>query len=274
MNTVPLRNYWTPLASQVKELDPDHLLSIHSNKPRCVTFALSPSHIDRDSTEYRWGWCGFPPNEHPLHPTNTLIYINKMKEGMLNGMTPSAVSDTGATLSAFLKKDPSRATGELSTTVFHLPDGAIAPATTRNKLLHNVREPARSVNIVPALVENSLLSTNKFAEAGYTVIYDKDEVNFYNTRTTKITVSEEAILTGWQCSHQKMWRVPLVPIVTNLNTDMLLLDHPLGLDSLNTMYAVSSSTVARNHVALHLGKLAQPDHVHNVYELSSVEPTI
>jgi hypothetical protein len=112
-----------------------------------------------------------------------------MKEGMLNSMIPSAVSDTGASLSAFLKKDSSRAMGELSTTVFHLPNGTIAPATTRNKLLHNVREPACSVNIIPALVENSLLSTNKFAKAGYTVIYDKDEVNFYDARTTKITVS-------------------------------------------------------------------------------------
>ncbi len=116
---------------------------------------------------------------------------------MLNGTIPSAVSDTSATLSAFLKKDPSPTTGKLSRTVFHLPDCAIAPAMTRNKLLHNVREPARSINMVSALVENSLLSTNKFSEAGYTVVYDKDEVNFYDARTTKITVLEEAILTGW-----------------------------------------------------------------------------
>ncbi len=274
MNTVPLRNYWTPLASQVKELDPDHLLSIHSNAPRHVTFALSPSHIDRDSTEYQWGRRRRPPDKCTLHPPNPLIHINKMKEGMLNGMIPSAVSDTGATLSAFLKKDPSCAMGKLSTTVFHLPDGVIAPATTRNKLLHNVCELARSVNIIPALVENSLLSTNKFAKARYTVIYDKDEKNFYDARTAKIMVSEEAILTGWQCPHQKMWRIPLIPIVTNLNMDMLLLDHPLGLDSLNTMYTVNSSTVACNHMVLHLGKLAQPDHKHNVYELASVKPTI
>jgi hypothetical protein len=133
------------------------------------------------------------------------------------------------------------------------------------KILHNVHEPAHSVNIVPALVENSLLSTNKFAEAEYTVIYDKDKVNFYNTRTKKITVLEEAILTGWQCPHQKMWCIPLVPIVTNLNTDTLLLDHPSRLDSLNAMYAASSSKVAHNHVVLHLGKLAQRDHIHNVY---------
>jgi hypothetical protein len=215
-----------------------------------------------------------PPDKCTLHPTNPLIHINKMKEGVLNGMIPSAVSDTGATLSTFLKKDPSRATGKLSTTVFHLPDGTIAPATTRNKLLHNLREPARSINIVPALVENSLLSTNKFAKEGYTIIYDKDEVNFYDARTTKIMVLEEAILTGWQCPHQKMWRIPLIPIVTNLNTDTLLLDHPSGLDSLNAMYAVSSSTVACNHMALHLGKLDQHDHIHNVYEFPSVKPTI
>jgi hypothetical protein len=274
LNTVPLRNYWTPHASQVEVLDPDHLLSIHSNAPRHVTFALSPGHIDRDSTKYQWGRCGCPPDKRTLHPTKAFIHINKMKEGVLNGTIPSVVSDTGATSSAFLKNDPSHPTGKLSTTVFHLPDGAIAPAMTRNKLLHNVREPARSINIAPVLVENSLLSTKTFAKAGYTVIYDKDEVNFYNARTTKITVSEEAILTGWQCPHQKMWRIPLVPIVTNLNTDMLLLDHPSGLDSLNAMYAVSSSTVAHNHVALHLGKLAQRDHIHNVYELSSVKPTI
>jgi hypothetical protein len=274
LNTIPLCNYWTPLASQVKELDPDHLLSIHSNAPRCVTFALSPSHIDRNSTEYQRGQCGCPPNKRTLHPTNPLIHINKMKEGVLNGTIPSAVSDTGATLSAFLKKDQSCATGELSTTVFHLPDSAIAPAMTRNKLLHNVREPARSVNIVPALVENSLLSTNKFSKAGYTVIYDKDEVNFYNARNTKFTVLEEAIITGWQYPHQKMWRIPLVPIVTNLNMDTLLFDHPSGLDSLNAMYAVSSSTVARNHVTLHLGQLAQPDQIHDEYELPSVKPTI
>jgi hypothetical protein len=106
-----------------------------------------------------------------------------MKEGALNSTIPSAVSDTSATSSAFLKKGPSRAMGELSTIVFHLPNGMIAPAMARNKLLHNVHESARSVNIIPALVENSLLSTNKFAKAGYTIIYDKDEVNFYYART-------------------------------------------------------------------------------------------
>jgi hypothetical protein len=97
LDTIPLHNYWTLLASQVKVLDPDHLLSIHSNAPCHVTFALSPSHIDRDSTEYQWRRHGSPSDKQTLHPTNPLIHINTMKEGVLNGMIPSAVSDTGAT---------------------------------------------------------------------------------------------------------------------------------------------------------------------------------
>ena len=65
-----------------------------------------------------------------------------MHTGVLNGTIPSAVSDTGTMSSAFLKEDPSIPTGHVSSTVFHLPNGAIAPATTLNKLLHNVRAPA------------------------------------------------------------------------------------------------------------------------------------
>ena len=49
-----LQNYWTPLASQVKELDkvPPRLNLLHSiqqHPPCCVTFALSPSHIEKDA---------------------------------------------------------------------------------------------------------------------------------------------------------------------------------------------------------------------------------
>jgi len=125
-----------------------------------------------------------------------------MHTGVLNGTIPSAVIDTGATSSAFLKdEEPSIPTGRISSAVFHFPNGTIAPATTLNKLLHNIRAPARDANIVPSLVENSLLSTSKFAAAGYTTIYDENEVNFYDTKTTKITVSAEAVLKGWCCPH-------------------------------------------------------------------------
>jgi hypothetical protein len=60
-----------------------------------------------------------------------------------------------------------------------------------HKLHHNLREPVRSVNIVLSLLGNSLLSTVKMVKASYMAIYDKKEVNFYNSTTTKITVLVE-----------------------------------------------------------------------------------
>ncbi len=65
-----------------------------------------------------------------------------------------------------------------------------------NKLHHKLCEPAQSIHIVPQ-VQNSLLSTSKVVNADYITIYDKKEVNFYDAKTTKITVLEKAVLKGW-----------------------------------------------------------------------------
>jgi hypothetical protein len=217
---------------------------------------------------------GRPPNKQTLYCISLLAAQHKMHMGILNGTIPSAVSNTSATLSAFLMSDPSHPTGRVSSAVFHLLNGAVTPATTVNKLLHNVCAPAQDVNIVPSLVGNSLLSTSKFAEAGYTAIYDKDEVNFYNTRTTKITVLADAVLKGWRCPRMNLWRVPLVPFITNLNTDTLILDHPFGQDSLNSMYTVETNQLARKHVALQMCKNHYQEYLHKIYKLSSVKLTI
>jgi hypothetical protein len=131
-----------------------------------------------------------------LYRINRLAAQNNMRMGVLSGTIPSAVSNTGATSSAFLTPNPSLPTGRVSSVVFHLQNGAVAPAITANKFLHNVQAPAWDVNIVPSLVGNLLLSTSKIAEAGYTAIYNKDEGNFYIVHTTKIMVSADAILKG------------------------------------------------------------------------------
>ncbi len=57
-------------------------------------------------------------------------------------MIPSAVSYTGATLHALLPLAPSIPTGIPSKVVFHLPNGTMAAASTVNKLLHYIQEPA------------------------------------------------------------------------------------------------------------------------------------
>ena len=87
------------------------------------------------------------------------------------------VSDTAATSNAFLPSAPTLPTGTMSTAMFHLPNGATAAATMIHKLHHNLREPAH--------VGNSLLSTVKMVEAGYTAIYDDKEINFYDTPPPK-----------------------------------------------------------------------------------------
>jgi hypothetical protein len=117
-----------------------------------------------------------------------------------------------------------------------------------HKLHHNLRELARSINIVPSLVGNSLLSTVKMVETGYTAIYDDKEVNFYDTATTKIRVSADKILKGWWCPRAKLWHVPLIDNVHNENTDTLLLDHPYKHDCLNSLYKVESTTTTWEHI--------------------------
>ena len=148
-------NYWTPLANQVKELDPPESINlIHHASPtqHRVRFQLPPNHIERDSSAYRRSRLQLQDDKTVMHPNFQL------RLGVLNGTIPSAVSNTGATSHALLPTAPSIQTGQRSTVGFHLPNGATASATTVNKLHHIVREPARSANIVPDLATNSLMS--------------------------------------------------------------------------------------------------------------------
>jgi len=60
--------------------------------------------------------------------------------------------------------------------------------------VHNVRQPAKDVHIIPSIESNSLLSTAKFSEAGYITVFDNEEVNIYDAHDTKLIVSRGAIL--------------------------------------------------------------------------------
>ena len=52
--------------------------------------------------------------------------------------------------------------------------------------------------MVPVLANQYLLSGGKFAEFGYVSVCDGYKVNIYDGRTATITVSEAALLKGWQ----------------------------------------------------------------------------
>ncbi len=272
---------------KVEALDPpESLMAIHHAAPltKHVCFSLPCNHVDRNSLTY----CRprlFLDNRTKLHPTFLLNLqqhashdptplTTTLHAGVLSGTIPSAVSDTGATLHALLPSAPSIPTGIRSKVVFHLPNRTMAAASTFNKLLHNVQEPAHSANIVPTLANNSLMSTSKFVDAVYTVVYDDKEVNYYKKATTKIIVSEDAVLQGWQCPRNKLWRVPLVTNVCNLNTDTILLDYPLGHLSLHVMYEVINTTLTCQHIDS-ISALAHCwEYLHNVYKLPSLEPTV
>ncbi|KAL7527578.1 hypothetical protein ACHAWF_006212 [Thalassiosira exigua] len=99
----------------------------------------------------------------------------RIRVAVERGDIPSAVADSRATLSCGMTGDPYIHTDEPSGKMFHMPDGNTAAAANKSKLHHEVRGPSRTVDMVHAPEHNSLLSTGKFAEAGYATLFLPDE---------------------------------------------------------------------------------------------------
>ena len=295
----------TPLTSRVEEPAPSYITkfttppkpptpapsqppSLHSSMSRPgsqrrlprgrITFTLPTTQIEKDSKQWR---------RDPASRSRTTSFVRaywsnakskrareaRLKAGVLDGSIPSAAFDTACTASAGRPVDPFLLTNKKSTKVFALADDHPTPASMVAKLYHEVREPARTVDIVPALGRNSLLSGGKFAEAGYVSICDDKEVNIYDGRTAKIVVSEEAVLKGWRCPHANLWRIPLQDEVTSLNEHTLLLDGPDGRDTLHSMYAVPSSAEMLAHIEL-FSKPNPAEAINNLYDLPSIERAV
>ena len=90
-----------------------------------------------------------------------------------------------------------------------MPNRGTATVSDVCKLEHELQDPVRTVDMVPDLVEYSLLGTSKLASAGYIKIYDGKEVYNYDSNTTKIIVSEEEVLKGWRCPNYTLWNILL-----------------------------------------------------------------
>ena len=180
---------------------------------------------------------------------NITTRTQSIQRGVLNSSIPSAVANSSATSRVGTKKDSSKhafiPTGKPSTKVFQLPDGTQTPASDIHQLHHNVRQPAKDVHIVPTIDSNSLLSTAKFATAGYITVFDSKEVNIYDANNTKVSVTREALLRGWFDKTANLWRVPLLPIVLNETTNTVLVsktpteylpDRPPPIDAVHNVY--------------------------------------
>ena len=124
--------------------------------------------------------------------------------------------------------------------VFHLPTGGTARASVKDKLMHELREPSTEVDIVPGLT-NTLLSTGKLVEGVYFALYGENKLNIYDGKKEKIIIAEEAVLKGYRCPREKLWRIPLIEDVQNENTDTIILNSKDGRQSFNTLYQVPTT---------------------------------
>ncbi len=83
----------------------------------------------------------------------------------------------------------------------------------------------RDVHITLGMAESSLISTVEFGEAGYTTIFTSNQVNIYDQHNIVISVLQAVIIRGW-CEPNGLYRIPLIPIVCNNNTNTVLNKQP------------------------------------------------
>jgi hypothetical protein len=57
-------------------------------------------------------------------------------------------------------------------------------------------------------------------------VLNKDTVNVYDANDSIITVTKDAILRGWRDTSNKLWQIPLVDVVQNMNTDTIIVNRP------------------------------------------------
>ena len=135
----PTSKYWTLLTIQVEELGSSHeqTSTHHSSQHVGVSTKLAL----------------------PLQPLSNL-YVKSIL-----GDSNSAVFDTRATSSCGRTGDKSQATTQKSHKIFHMYTGETTAASTQAKLYHNVRDPVKTVDMVPELKQNSLIRRGKFADA-------------------------------------------------------------------------------------------------------------
>ena len=87
----------------------------------------------------------------------------------------SAVVNLGATSTVEKTGDEFIPTDKLLQEVFEMPTGEETKASTKTKFHHKVREPARTVDMVPNLSQKSLLSVSKFSDAKYVTVLTPEE---------------------------------------------------------------------------------------------------
>ena len=174
--------------------------------------------------------------EHVFGSTDGNARVN---EG--HNMVPenTGIFDTGCTSGVTTTKDTKlmNPTGRQSNKIFHMPLGDAAPATEVYELKHDLRQPAREMNVLPNL-HSTLISGVKLADAGYVSVLDEKTVNIYDSTTTSVKANGPPILQGWRVGN--LWRIPLVPNVTNVNTQTNIVECPPTKEAIANVFELPS----------------------------------
>ena len=158
-NTLHFQNFYAPLTIQVEALDQttDTTCSIyHTPSPawrRSDPLRLQ-QHVTFDIPAYRTS----------QNANHTETELNKV---VLNGSIASAVWGTACTSNTSKISDPFIQTSQPSTKVIFVADSRRHAGTNIAKLHHPVRDPARTVDMVPTHADQYHLSGCKFSNAGY-----------------------------------------------------------------------------------------------------------
>jgi hypothetical protein len=133
----------------------------------------------------------------------------------------TGVVDSGTTSTVIRPEDKKYVTETSipSNKVFIVANGGTTKGGNQAILHNGLRGTACQADIVPDLKHNSLISTSKWADAGYYTVFTPTEVHVYDGKPepTKIPVME-----GWRDPESGLWRVPLVNNVKNVNTETRL----------------------------------------------------
>ncbi len=216
-------NYYaclSPLPCQVEEHEHTHNITTPAHKPSPCRQAHH-NIVKKQERISNMRDSAPTPQQYAIGEDDDLLW-----HGMENGIIPSTVVDSGCTAGVGTSDDLCRRTGHASRKKFVLPGGEIVNATEIAEYPFKVRAPVQELHITPGVTKNSLLSTSKFADANYITMFDKEAVNIYDANDTTITVTRGAILRGFKCPMTGMWRIPLVDLVRNNNTDTVIVNCP------------------------------------------------
>ena len=155
----------------------------------------------------------------------TKLTKKQIRNATITRSIPTAVVDSGASSTCVKPAEeetqesecggyrwtgrPCQLTGRKSSKVFVMALGHTAPGGDVVDLPLPLREEAREGRTVKG-IQNNLYSINRLVKQGYIPTFTGDGFKVYDATNTKIRVSRDAVLNGYYCPNEGLWRIPLL----------------------------------------------------------------